>query len=113
MIGSLATIGAGAGKLFEMMKLPSWGQKMVELRQRASAGDEQAERMLSMLGVASVALGSALGMGASRMLGEKKMTFGPAIGGLIGASPALLAEEPETFDTPEPQQRSGSNVMVA
>ena len=93
MLGPLANIGAGAGKLFEMMSLPSWGKKMVELRHRATAGDEQAERLLSMLGVASVSLGSALGMGASKLFGEKRMMLGPALGGLMGAAPGLLTED--------------------
>lgn len=99
-LGALANVGVGAGKLFEMMKLPSWGRKIGSLRQRAAAGDEQSERLLSMLGVASVALGGALGMGVSRALGDKNMTLGTAAGGLLGAAPALLADEPAKFELP-------------
>ena len=91
----LSTVGAGASRLLEMIKLPAWGEKMVSLRQRASSGDYQAQQLLSMLGVASVALGSALGMGAGRLMGEKRPVVGPAVGGLLGAAPALFAgDEP-------------------
>lgn len=89
----LQAVGAGVTNILGKFTPTQWSNKINKLRTRAQLGDSKAAELLSIIGVASIVLGSGLGMYAGSKLGKGSGLFGSALGGLVGASPALMSGE--------------------
>lgn len=116
----LQSVGAGVTRILGKFTPKQWASKINNLRMRAEFGDSSASDLLSIIGVASIVLGSGIGMfTGSKLGGRGGELFGSAVGGLAGAAPALMGgsemptpaipsappKEPEPFD-PTPWQKS-------
>jgi len=117
----LQSVGTGVTRILGRFTPEQWSAKLSKLRDRAEFGDSRASELLSIIGVASVVLGTGAGMYAGSKLGGGSRggsMLGSAIGGLLGASPSLMnpaksqaqepssvVAQPEGFD-PKPWQQS-------
>lgn len=88
------SIGRGLLDLGSNFGGEKWVNKLNRLRARAEAGDDDAKRTLSVLGMSSMMLGTGLGTA----LGNKvdMPMLGGAVGAALGASPALASKEKRT-----------------
>jgi len=96
----LQSVGSGVTRILSRFTPQQWSGKINNLRNRAELGDSKASELLSMIGVASIVLGSGLGMAVGGKGGGG--LFGSAVGGLMGAAPALM--NPSTTPTPQPTE---------
>jgi hypothetical protein len=71
-----------------------WTSKLNKLRARAEAGDESAQRLLSVLGMSSMMLGAGLGTAVGRVADSP--VLGGAVGAALGAAPSLVRGEKKT-----------------
>lgn len=93
-MGPLADIGSGLTRIVQKFTPEKWSFKLNQLRTRAALGDQKATELLSIIGVASVVLGSASGMAAGRAIGGGiGRDIGGATGALLGVSPILKHEK--------------------
>ena len=94
---TLQRVGAGLsniGKVFAGKKLD---ERIQRLQIDAALGDESAQQLLNILGIASIAAGAAGGLGTAKALGARGggLAFGTAAGSLLGALPMAAAKERE------------------
>lgn len=112
----LQSVGAGVTRVLSRFSPQQWSGKLNSLRTRAELGDSKASELLSIIGVASIVLGSGIGMAVGGK--GKGGLFGSAVGGLLGAAPALanppaapvsqpsMAPKPPAPFDPKPWQQS-------
>ena len=93
-LGAFSLVGRGLLNIGSKFGGKAWTDKLNKLRSRAEAGDESAQRLLSVLGMSSMMLGAGLGTAAGRVAGSP--VLGGAVGATLGAAPSLVRGEKKT-----------------
>ncbi|KKN22195.1 hypothetical protein LCGC14_0917690 [marine sediment metagenome] len=90
---TIQRIGKGLTNIAKIFTTRRWDNKLQELQNRATVGDETAQHMMSMLGMLSVAAGAAGGLGTARLLGAGRggLALGTAAGSALGTLPLAVA----------------------
>lgn len=93
-LAGFQSIGSGLLTTGQKFGGKRWVDRLNRLRERAIAGDESAQQLLSILGMSSMMLGAGLGAAAGRYVGHPGL--GGAAGAALGAAPALVSGEKKT-----------------
>jgi hypothetical protein len=89
----LQSVGSGLVSIGQKFGGKSWVDRLNRLKERAAAGDESAQSLLSTLGLSSLLVGSGLGTVAGSALDHPML--GGALGAALGAAPSLAASSEE------------------